>query len=166
MKRTYPRTTPRMRGAMGLLTLLTVLLSLIAFLCRKTSAVMVPTLAAVVPALWTGIYGFLIARQREATPFAERILFVVLVWFATLHVAFTDYNVIGLSNGGAGYGGIWLFLGLPWSVAIVGSWAFVSRRMIELERAHHRLKPNACWQPASQGWTNAIVSLPLVGIGV
>src|SRR4051812_6609557 len=102
------RTTPRMRGAMGLLTLLTVLLSLISFLCRKTSAAMVPTLAAIVPSIWTGVYGFRIARGKEPTPFAERVLFVFLVWFATLHIAFTDYRVVGMGRG-SGIDDIFLF---------------------------------------------------------
>lgn len=158
-------TTPRTRGTMALLTLATVLLSLVAILCRKTSAVMVPTLAAIVPSVWTGVYGFLIARRRAPTPFAERILFVFLVWLATLHVAFTDFDVIGMS-GGSGIGLVFLLLGLPWSIAIVGSWAFASRRLLELEHAHRRMKANACWLPAQEAFTKALVFVPLVAVGV
>jgi len=150
---------------MGLLTLLTVLLSLAAFSCRKTSFVMVPTLAAIIPSIWTGVYGFMIARQKEPTPFAERILFVFIVWFATLHLAFTDYGVVGMGSSAFGIGTVSLVLGLPWSVAIVGSWAFISRRLIELERAYRRSKANACFRRAENGWTTMVIVVPPIAIG-
>ena len=151
---------------MALLTLATVLLSLVAILCRKTSAVMVPTLAAIVPSVWTGVYGFLIARRRAPTPFAERILFVFLAWFATLHVAFAESDIGGMGSGSSGIGLVFLILGLPWSIAIVGSWAFASRRLLELEHAHRRMKANACWRPAPEAWTKALVFVPLVAVGI
>jgi hypothetical protein len=151
---------------MGLLTLLTVLLSLVAFLCRKTSTVMVPTLAAIIPSVWTGVYGFLIARRKESSPFAERILFVFIVWFATLHLASIDYNSVGMGSSASGIRTICLILGFPWSVAIVGSWAFMSRRLLELEHAHRRSKANACFRPAENGWTNMVIVVPPIAIGV